>query len=209
MVTHDIWMLIAAAALVILAGLSSAIEAALASFSRARAEELQAQGLSGAQRLLAITEDPPRYLNTALFARMLCEITAIVLVAEVFLGTPEAVFENRWVGVAATVAIMLIVSFVFVGVGPRTVGRQHPQRIALLGARPLYLITRVLGPLPQLLIIVGNAITPGRGFTEGPFASEAELRELVDLAEASKVIESGEREMIHPSSSSATPWCAR
>ncbi|QLQ10210.1 MAG: HlyC/CorC family transporter [Nocardioidaceae bacterium] len=197
MVTHDIWMLIAAAALVILAGLSSAIEAALASFSRARAEELQAQGLSGAQRLLAITEDPPRYLNTALFARMLCEITAIVLVAEVFLGTPEAVFENRWVGVAATVAIMLIVSFVFVGVGPRTVGRQHPQRIALLGARPLYLITRVLGPLPQLLIIVGNAITPGRGFTEGPFASEAELRELVDLAEASKVIESGEREMIH------------
>jgi len=91
----------------------------------------------------------------------------------------------------------LIVSFVFVGVGPRTVGRQHPQRIALLGARPLYLITRVLGPLPQLLIIVGNAITPGRGFTEGPFASEAELRELVDLAEASKVIESGEREMIH------------
>ncbi|MGH3333206.1 MAG: hemolysin family protein, partial [Nocardioidaceae bacterium] len=41
------------------------------------------------------------------------------------------------------------------------------------------------------------AITPGRGFSEGPFASEAELRELVDLAEASSVIESGEREMIH------------
>ncbi|HLN78850.1 MAG TPA: hemolysin family protein, partial [Nocardioidaceae bacterium] len=34
-------------------------------------------------------------------------------------------------------------------------------------------------------------------FSEGPFASEAELRELVDLAEASSVIESGEREMIH------------
>ena len=55
----------------------------------------------------------------------------------------------------------------------------------------------MLGPLPQLLILIGNAITPGRGFSEGPFASEAELRELVDLAEASSVIESGEREMIH------------
>ena len=40
-------------------------------------------------------------------------------------------------------------------------------------------------------------ITPGRGFSEGPFSSEAELRELVDLAEASQVIESGERQMIH------------
>jgi CBS domain containing-hemolysin-like protein len=55
----------------------------------------------------------------------------------------------------------------------------------------------VLGPIPQLLILVGNAITPGRGFRTGPFSTETELRELVDLAEASAVIESGERAMIH------------
>ena len=58
-------------------------------------------------------------------------------------------------------------------------------------------MTRVLGPLPRLLILIGNAITPGRGFREGPFATETELRELVDFAEASAVIESGERKMIH------------
>ena len=45
--------------------------------------------------------------------------------------------------------------------------------------------------------MIGNALTPGKGFTDGPFATEAELRELVDLAEASEVIESGERRMIH------------
>jgi len=45
--------------------------------------------------------------------------------------------------------------------------------------------------------LLGNALTPGRGFRDGPFTSEAELRDLVDLAEASKVIESDEREMIH------------
>ena len=55
----------------------------------------------------------------------------------------------------------------------------------------------MLGPFPRLLIMIGNALTPGKGFTEGPFATEAELRELVDLAEASEVIESGERRMIH------------
>jgi CBS domain containing-hemolysin-like protein len=97
----------------------------------------------------------------------------------------------------ASLAIMLVVSFVVIGVAPRTVGRQHAERIALLSAGPLIAATKVLGPLPRLLIMVGNAITPGRGFSEGPFASEAELRELVDLAEASSVIESGERQMIH------------
>jgi CBS domain containing-hemolysin-like protein len=55
----------------------------------------------------------------------------------------------------------------------------------------------VLGPFPRLLIMIGNALTPGKGFTDGPFATEAELRELVDFAEASDVIESGERKMIH------------
>jgi CBS domain containing-hemolysin-like protein len=58
-------------------------------------------------------------------------------------------------------------------------------------------LTQVLGPVPRLLILVGNALTPGKGFSEGPFSSEAELRELVDLAEASSVIESDERAMIH------------
>ena len=58
-------------------------------------------------------------------------------------------------------------------------------------------MTTVLGPFPRLLILIGNALTPGKGFADGPFATEAELRELVDLAEASEVIESGERRMIH------------
>jgi CBS domain containing-hemolysin-like protein len=40
-------------------------------------------------------------------------------------------------------------------------------------------------------------ITPGRGFRDGPFSSEVELRELVDMAEERGVVESGERQMIH------------
>jgi CBS domain containing-hemolysin-like protein len=92
---------------------------------------------------------------------------------------------------------MLIISFVVIGVAPRTLGRQHADRVAPAFASVLTFVTRILGPIPQLLILVGNAITPGRGFREGPFSTETELRELVDLAEQSSVIESGERKMIH------------
>ncbi len=203
----DIWLLVLAAGLVVIAGLFSSAVAALSSFSKARAEEISNDGRRGAARLLTIVEDPPRYLNTALFLRMLNEICAIILVTVVMLdliqGAPDAITTEdasqagRWWAILASLGVMLVVSFVMIGVAPRTVGRQHSERVALLSSGVLIRFTKVLGPLPQLLILIGNAMTPGRGFSEGPFASEAELRELVDLAEASSVIESGEREMIH------------
>ena len=105
--------------------------------------------------------------------------------------------DGWWATVLISVASMLVVSFVVIGVGPRTLGRQHAVPVALGSAGPLRAITRILGPLPRVLILVGNALTPGRGFSEGPFSTETELRELVDMAEASSVIESGERKMIH------------
>ena len=107
------------------------------------------------------------------------------------------IFAATWQRVLITAGSMIVVSYVFWGVAPRTLGQQHHDRIACALAGPLVLLTTVLGPFPRLLILVGNALTPGKGFEEGPFATEAELRELVDLAEKSEVIQSGERQMIH------------
>ena len=201
MTTTDIWLLVIVAVLVVVAGLFSSAEAAFSSFSKVRAEESVAEGRPGAKRVLTVVEDRARYMNTALFLRLLSEIGAIVLatvvVADAMVTGNPLTEQIHWWAVVGTIAVMMAVSFVFIGVAPRTVGRQHSERVALLSAAPLIGLTKVFGPLAQLLILVGNAITPGRGFSEGPFASEAELRELVDLAEASSVIESGEREMIH------------
>ena len=194
MTAGDVWLLTAAATLVVLAGVFSAADAAVASSSRARAEELAGEGRAGARRLATLLEDPARHLNTALFLRLLCEISATVLVAQLVQDAWDAAF---WPAAITSIVVMLVVSFVVIGVAPRTLGRQHSERVALWSAAPLSAITTILGPVPRVLILVGNAITPGRGFREGPFSTETELRELVDLAEASAVIESGERRMIH------------
>jgi CBS domain containing-hemolysin-like protein len=61
----------------------------------------------------------------------------------------------------------------------------------------LVLLRRILGPVARLMVALGNAVTPGRGFRDGPFESEAELRDLVDMAGESLMIEAEEREMIH------------
>jgi CBS domain containing-hemolysin-like protein len=189
----DWFQLVGAFVLVILAALMAAAEAALYSFSKARADRLLDDGIAGAAKVRKVVDDPPRYLNTALLLRTVFEICAIVLVAAVVFGQ----FRSTWESVAITASSMIIISYILWGVAPRTLGRQHSDRVACAFAGPLVALTSVLGPIPRLLILIGNALTPGKGFSDGPFSTEAELRELVDLAEASEVIESGERRMIH------------
>jgi CBS domain containing-hemolysin-like protein len=189
----DLRLVVVALVLVVLAGALAASEAALARVSRARAGELLAEGRRGAQALARVAEDPAPTLSVSTFLRVLAESGAAVLLTVVFL---DAV-GGGWRAVAIAVATMTALSFVAVGVGPRTLGRQHSDRIGLIAAPVMVALTRVLGPLARLLVFVGNVLTPGPGFRDGPFASEAELRELVDIAEESELIEAGEREMIH------------
>ncbi|MDR8410397.1 hemolysin family protein [Nonomuraea sp. 3-1Str] len=182
-----------AVALVVIGGLIASAETALTRISRVRAEEFVREGRRGAVRLQAIVTDPPRYLNLLLLLRLSCELVATVIVTLLCI---DRLGDQGWAYVTAA-AVMIVVSYVIVGVSPRTLGRQHAEPIALAGAPIVYGLTRIFGPLPKLLILLGNALTPGKGFREGPFTSEAELRDLVDLAEERRVIEPDEREMIH------------
>ncbi|MCK2219922.1 hemolysin family protein [Actinomadura sp. ATCC 31491] len=186
------WLL-SAVALVIIGGLIASAETALTRISRVRAEEFAREGRRGAQRLQAIVTDPPRYLNLLLLLRLSCELVATVIATLLFI---DLMHDQGWAYVWAAV-VMIVVSYVVVGVMPRTLGRQHAEPVALAGAPVVYGLTRIFGPLPKLLILLGNALTPGKGFRDGPFTSEAELRDLVDLAEERRVIEPDEREMIH------------
>jgi CBS domain containing-hemolysin-like protein len=149
--------------------------------------------LRGARALQTIAADPPRYTNLLLLLRLVCELTATTLVALVVIGA----VATSWVAALITAGTMALVSFVVVGVGPRTIGRQHAYSVGRFAAPLVLSLGRALGPLATLLIRIGNAFTPGKGFREGPFATQVELRELVDLAEQRGVVEHGERDMIH------------
>ena len=187
----NLGQLIGAIVLVGFGGLFAAIDAALSTVSIARVEELVREERPGAVRLLQLMVDRPRYINLIVLLRMTCEVSATVLMAA-YLDDYFGVSR----GLMAAAAIMTVVSFVVVGVGPRTVGRQNAYTIALVTALPLQAISVVLTPISRLLVLVGNALTPGRGFRNGPFASEIELREVVDLAQQRGVGAEDERRMI-------------
>ncbi|MEV0650865.1 hemolysin family protein [Phytomonospora sp. NPDC050363] len=182
-----------AVALVVLAGLSAMTDAALSRISPARAAELARDGVRGAAGLQAIADDRPRYINLLLLLRLACELTATTLVALITFGA----WGTGWAATLTTAASMLVVSYVVIGVGPRTIGVQHAYPVALVSSGIVRFLGRAFGPLTRLLILVGNAVTPGKGFREGPFATETELRELVDIAEQRGEVEHGERQMIH------------
>jgi CBS domain containing-hemolysin-like protein len=188
-----VWLLVGAAFSVLVAGLAAGVDSALARISRVRAAELLERGEPGAARLVRLTEDLPRYVNLVLLIRVVGEMAAAVMVTMVCAHRWGLTFRAG----AVAVAVMAVVSYVAIGVSPRTLGRQHAPRIAAAGAAVLLPLGRILGPLPQALISLGNMLTPGKGFREGPFATEAELRALVDIAEQNSEIEAAERRMVH------------
>ncbi|MFE1929924.1 hemolysin family protein [Streptomyces sp. NPDC059474] len=179
--------------LVVVAWLAACAEAGLARTTRFRAAEAVRSGRRGSAKLMLVAEDPTRYLNVALLVRVACEVAAGAVVT--FASLRE--FAETWKALTVAIGVMVLVSYVAVGVSPRTIGAQHPLNTATVAAYVLIPLARVMGPIPPLLILLGNALTPGKGFRKGPFASEAELRALVDLAEQESLIEDEERRMVH------------
>jgi CBS domain containing-hemolysin-like protein len=183
--------LVGAIALIFFGGLFAAIDAAISTVSIARVEEMVRDERPGAVRLARVIHERPRYINLVVLLRIVCEITATALLV-------DYLYEHLgldW-GLLLAAAIMVVVSFVVIGVGPRTIGRQNAYTIALASAVPLQAISVLLTPISRLLVLIGNALTPGRGFRNGPFASEIELREVVDLAQQRGVVADDERRMI-------------
>jgi CBS domain containing-hemolysin-like protein len=185
--------LISVLVLLVFAGFLAGSESSLTSLSRLLIEQIVDAKPKYAKRFTRFTENPTRYLNVLLLVRKSCELTATVLVAAAFIE----VTDNRTLALTQTIVLMVAISYVIVGVGPRTLGKQN----ALTWSKPAIitadLLAKLLSPLTNLLIKVGNAITPGKGFKSGPFSTEAEFRDLVDQASESGFVEESEREMIH------------
>ena len=175
------------------ASILAAVETAVSVTTKARAERMADHDSRGAERIKLIAQDPAPSINAVMFTRMTLEITSIVLAGLVVFTQ----FQMDWQRALVTIGVMLAVSFILWGVAPRTLGRQNPERTMRMFAPLVSGLTTLFGPIAQLMILLGNALTPGRGYADGPFATEAELRDLVDIAEKQELIEAGESKMIH------------
>lgn len=191
--TSSVVLFLLAAVMVVLAGVLVGAEAALTRVSRVTIEQLKKDGNRKAGALLDMLDERAKYVNSLLFAHLTLSTIAVVLVTA---GSISATSDAA-TGIAIAAVVMVIVGYVLLGVAPQTLGRQNAESMSMSLGGLTRFVTFLLGPFSRLFIIIGNAITPGKGFREGPFSTQAELRELVDMAGADSVIEDDERQMIH------------
>ena len=197
----NLWLVLIAIALIVVSGLLIAAETAMNRVSKTRIDELRKEGNGNEKRaelLLGVLQDRARYVNVLFLLSTIATITSITLISYVAVrALTSGDGWSTWIALVVVIAALVVMAYIGLGVAPRTLGRQHAERIALIAARPTRFLATILGPITTLLIVIGNALTPGKGFREGPFDTAAELREMVDLAGADDLIEDAERKMIH------------
>ncbi len=192
MTRAELWALAAVAVCVLAAGVFGAAQTALSRMTLNRAEKLAEEARRGGRHVATLMRDPARTLNILALLVLAVEVTGVALatgVAVAHLGT--------WPAVAVTAVAASAVLFVAAEVAPKTLALQRSEDVARWTAPWVVWVARPLWPLASLLIKAGNVLAPGKGLSQGPFVTEEELRDMIDVAESDEVIEESEREMIH------------
>ena len=179
-------------AALLLSGLLGSIESALAPISRARVEGMVKDDTPGAEALLRVVDHRANHVNTLVLVKTVLDVVASVTAAMLAMDLLDS---DGW-AIAVAVIVVTLLQFSIVGVFARTAGKRNPYTISLKAAQGLGAFQVVLGPVAKLLIWVGNLFRPGEDFRDGPYATEIELREMVEVAQEKGVVETTEGRMI-------------
>jgi putative hemolysin len=180
--------------------------AALINVRKPRLRQLIDEGVGSALTAERLAEDASRLLATTQFGMMVTRFFAGAVVAIV--STPSLADALRpWLGEAsypvAFVLVVLgaaIVMLILAELVPESIAVQHSERLALLLARPLAVISIVAMPVVHVMVWLSNAISRmfGGGVeTHMLLVTEEEIKTLVDAGEEEGVIQEEEKEMIY------------
>src|SRR5690606_5926227 len=192
--------------LIALNGLFAMAELAVVSSRRSRLESLAARHVRGARAALRLIEDPTAFLSTVQIGITLVGILAGAF-SGVALGEEVAGWLARWPAIApyaATVAIGTIVvaiTYVTLIIGelvPKRIALRRPERIAIVVARPMLMLSRVAGPLVWVLKHSTEGVMRLLRLGGGHEATvtEEEVRMLIAEGTRAGVFLASEREMI-------------
>lgn len=171
--------------------LSSAIcsgsEAALFSVRLVKVRRLAQSNRPEALALLSIRERMNRPIATIVILNNIANIVGTIVVG--YLAT--AVLGSQWLGLVSGILTFLVI--LFSEIIPKTLGERYADQIALVIARPVAGLTRILTPLIWCIEKITNPLTAGgNSFT----TDEAEIQLLAKMGQEAGTIEDDEFEMI-------------
>ncbi|MCG3144767.1 MAG: hypothetical protein HONDAALG_02240 [Gammaproteobacteria bacterium] len=150
-------------ALVLLNGLFAMAELALASSRRTRLRAMVRRRVPGAAAALALNENPARYLSTVQVGITVVGILAGVFGGEAFTPLLEARLlavpaVAGYAGELSTVIVVSAITYASIVIGelvPKQLAIRHPERIAVVVAPVLALISRLASPI--IFILQGSS----------------------------------------------------
>ena len=181
-----------AALCLIIAATLSAVDAALLNVSHHAVEEAKEDGKRAAVRVERILADLPTNINVIIFVRNFLEALATVFIALAY----DSYYSVGPLMVFLTVLTASVAVFIIAGVSPRTIGKRRSLAVSLNLSWVVRIVLVALKPLTRILVVLGNLLTPDKVYKDGPFVTSEQLRDLVERASESDIIEDGEREMI-------------
>jgi putative hemolysin len=186
-----IWLWVVVVLLILVASVLAIAEASLTRMTRVRALALVEEGRRNAETLERIEADPPRFLNAIYLTTLLCQNGSAILVA----FAAERTFGG--IGVTLVSVIFTLLYFLVVEAMSKTFAVLHSDRSALLIAPFVWFLGRLLAAPTKALLGLANVLLPGKGLSQGPFVSEAELRSMAELGQEEGSIEREETQLIH------------
>jgi putative hemolysin len=192
--------------LVLLNGVFAMSELAVVSSRKSRLQNLARRGVRGARTALKLTEDPTAFLSTVQIGITLVGILAGAF-SGVALGEEVAGWIGRWEPIApyarsiAIGTIVVGITYVTLIIGelvPKRIALRRPERIAVVVARPMHVLSRVAGPLVFVLKNSTEAVLRLLRLGGGQEATvtEEEVRMLIAEGTRAGVFLATEREMI-------------
>jgi CBS domain containing-hemolysin-like protein len=186
------WLeLVLIAVLIGFVGVLGASEVSITRINRVRALRFVDEERRGAGSLLRIAENPAPYLNVVLLLTLLATIGGTTM------ATTLAVRQLGGPGEWLATILMTVLLFVFADVTPKTFAIMQTDRVALRLAPVIVALRRLIGPVATALVRFANVVMPGRGLPQGPFITEAEIKQLAEVASEEEQIEEGEVQLIH------------
>jgi len=171
----------------------SASETALTGFSRARMLQLEKNGNTRARLVNRLVETRERMIGAILAGNNVANIAASALTT----GVLYAWFGD--VGVLYATAIMTVVIVVFIEVLPKTLAINSPDRVALVVARPILWLVRLMGPIlvgiEALVRWILRLFGARFGTDQAYLSAHEELRGTVDLLHREGSVEKHDRDM--------------
>ena len=195
--------------LILIGGFFAASEIALITVRRHRLTQLAEEGNGAAGIARRLTDDPSRFLATIQVA-----ITFLGFLASAVGAISLSGVVAGWIGLigvdfiraaadeVAFVLVTLLIALASIVIGelvPKTLALSYPERLALVVARPIRWMERLLAPVVWAISRVSNVLVRALGGTERPrqgYLSTEELKILVETGSQQGDIEMDEKEMI-------------